>query len=86
MTSSYLKKKLTGNFYTDVTNAARTMLMDLGTLDWDSEILSDFGIPREVLPQILSSSDFFGRIQEGHLKNIPITGFARNFHLTLSTL
>jgi glycerol kinase len=42
---------------TDVTNASRTMLMDLTTLDWDDELLGFFGIPREMLPTISSSSD-----------------------------
>jgi glycerol kinase len=42
---------------TDVTNASRTMLMDLETLDWDDELLKIFGIPRQMLPQIRPSSD-----------------------------
>ncbi|TDC09112.1 glycerol kinase [Nonomuraea longispora] len=42
---------------TDVTNASRTMLMDLDTLDWDDELLSFFGIPRPMLPEIRPSSD-----------------------------
>ncbi|TDD17311.1 glycerol kinase GlpK [Nonomuraea diastatica] len=42
---------------TDVTNASRTMLMDLDTLDWDDELLSFFGIPRQMLPEIRPSSD-----------------------------
>ncbi|HSF98899.1 MAG TPA: glycerol kinase GlpK [Ornithinibacter sp.] len=42
---------------TDVTNASRTMLMDLTTLDWDDELLGLFGIPRAMLPSIHSSSD-----------------------------
>jgi len=42
---------------TDVTNAGRTMLMDLRTLDWDDEILSILGIPRQMLPEIRPSSD-----------------------------
>ena len=67
VSSNFFFKKLTGNFFTDVTNASRMMLMNLLTLDWDDEILKDFGIPRQVLPQILASSDFFGRIMEGHL-------------------
>ncbi len=46
-----------GRHVTDVTNASRTMLMDLTTLDWDEELLSFFGIPRAMLPRIHSSSD-----------------------------
>jgi len=45
-----------GVHVTDVTNASRTMLMDLETLDWDDELLALFGIPRQMLPQIKSSS------------------------------
>ncbi|GIF16485.1 glycerol kinase GlpK [Actinoplanes teichomyceticus] len=46
-----------GNHVTDVTNASRTMLMNLETLDWDDELLSFFGIPRRMLPEIRPSSD-----------------------------
>ena len=46
-----------GSHVTDVTNASRTMLMDLETLDWDEELLSFFGIPRTMLPEIRPSSD-----------------------------
>ncbi len=52
-----------GAHVTDVTNASRTMLMDLQTLAWDDELLKVFGIPRRMLPTIRSSSDpaFYGR-------------------------
>jgi len=46
-----------GRHVTDVTNASRTMLMNLETLDWDDELLGFFGIPRAMLPEIRSSSD-----------------------------
>jgi glycerol kinase len=46
-----------GNHITDVTNASRTMLMNLETLDWDDELLSFFGVPRAMLPEIRPSSD-----------------------------
>lgn len=46
-----------GGHITDVTNASRTMLMNLETLDWDNDLLSFFNIPREMLPQIRPSSD-----------------------------
>ncbi len=51
-----------GKHVTDVTNASRTMLMNLETLDWDDELLSFFDVPRAMLPQILpsSSADGFG--------------------------
>jgi glycerol kinase len=46
-----------GNHLTDVTNASRTMLMNLETLDWDDELLGFFNIPRSMLPEIRPSSD-----------------------------
>ena len=46
-----------GAHVTDVTNASRTLLMDLQTLDWDREILDLMGVPRQMLPHIVSSSD-----------------------------
>ncbi len=46
-----------GAHVTDVTNASRTLLMDLRTLDWDDELLAIFGVPRRMLPTIRSSSD-----------------------------
>jgi glycerol kinase len=60
-TDSWLLWNLTGGVdggqhVTDVTNASRTMLMDLETLDWDQELLSFFAIPREMLPSIVPSS------------------------------
>ncbi|MBO3736912.1 glycerol kinase GlpK [Actinoplanes flavus] len=57
-TDSWLLWNITrGNHVTDVTNASRTMLMNLETLDWDDELLSFFGIPRAMLPEIRPSSD-----------------------------
>jgi len=61
-TDSWLLWHLTGgidggNHITDVTNASRTMLMNLETLDWDDELLSFFNIPRQMLPEIRPSSD-----------------------------
>jgi glycerol kinase len=61
-TDSWLLWNLTGGtdggvHVTDVTNASRTMLMNLETLDWDDELLSFFNIPRAMLPQIRASSD-----------------------------
>jgi glycerol kinase len=46
-----------GSHVTDVTNASRTMLMNLETLDWDDEILGIMGIPRKMLPRVVPSSD-----------------------------
>jgi glycerol kinase len=52
-----------GAHITDYTNASRTMLMDLNTLDWDGELLAKIGVPRAMLPEIRPSSDrrFYGR-------------------------
>lgn len=52
---TWLIWNLTGAHVTDVTNASRTLLMNLMTLDWDSDILALLGIPRKMLPRIASS-------------------------------
>jgi glycerol kinase len=52
---------------TDVTNASRTMLMNLETLDWDDELLSFFNIPREMLPEIRPSSEVYGEAKAAGL-------------------
>jgi len=52
--------KLTGEHVTDVTNASRTMLMNLKTLDWDDDLLEAMDVPRAMLPRIVSSSEVFG--------------------------
>jgi len=57
---TWLIWNLTGQHVTDVTNASRTLLMDLKTLDWDEEILNVLGIPRAMLPEIRSSSEIYG--------------------------
>jgi glycerol kinase len=62
-----------GVHITDVTNASRTMLMNLRTLDWDSEILEIMGIPRSMLPTVRSSSEVYGRAT-GSLSGIPVAG------------
>jgi len=59
---SWLIWKLTGEHVTDVTNASRTLLMDLRTLDWDVTVLNALDIPRAMLPRISSSSTMFGTI------------------------
>ncbi|MET0468773.1 MAG: glycerol kinase GlpK [Aeromicrobium sp.] len=53
-----------GVHVTDVTNASRTMLMNLEDLDWDDELLEIFDVPRQMLPEITSSSQEFGRTRE----------------------
>ncbi|HEU0182254.1 MAG TPA: glycerol kinase GlpK [Agromyces mariniharenae] len=60
---------------TDVTNASRTMFMDLETLQWDDEILAAFGVPRSMLPEIKSSSEVYGVANEHSLlRETPISG------------
>ncbi len=75
---SWLLWNLTGGraHVTDVTNASRTMLMDLQTLDWDEELLSFFGIPRPMLPEIRPSAD-----PDGY-GEISLPGAARGIRLT----
>ena len=64
-----------GLHLTDVTNASRTMLMDLETLDWSEEMLALTGIPRDVLPRIRPSIGDFGVVDDRHLLGgVPITG------------
>jgi glycerol kinase len=58
---------------TDVTNASRTMLMNLKTLDWDEEVLSLLDIPRAILPKICSSSEEYGTAC-GDLDGVPVCG------------
>ncbi len=65
---------LTGEHVTDVTNASRTLLMNLQTLDWDEDILSTLGIPRSMLPRIASSSEVYGRIGANGQPGLPLTG------------
>jgi glycerol kinase len=74
---SWLVWKLTGGgaHVTDTTNASRTMLVDLRTLDWDDELLELFGVERSVLPRIVPSSD---RVADAELLGapVPIAGIA----------
>ncbi|HEX6336067.1 MAG TPA: glycerol kinase GlpK [Jiangellaceae bacterium] len=64
-----------GVHITDVTNASRTMLMDLDTLSWDEDIAADMGIPMSMLPEIRSSSEVYGQGGPGGvLKGVPIAG------------
>ncbi len=65
---------LIGEHITDVTNASRTLLMNLKTLDWDDEILKLMGIPRAMVPQIRSSSEVYGNVKAGRLQGIPVAG------------
>jgi glycerol kinase len=63
-----------GVHVTDVSNASRTMLMNLETLDWDPEILKVMGVPRAMLPSIRPSSQVYGQAKGGPLDGIPVAG------------
>ncbi len=68
---TWLIWRLTGRHATDVTNASRTMLMNLSTLDWDGRLLDAFGVPRAMLPEILPSSFVYGEAR-GDLGGVPV--------------
>ena len=60
---------------TDVTNASRTLLMDLRTLDWSDELLAAFRVPRAMLPEVRSSAEVFGHAYPGSLlREVPVAG------------
>jgi len=63
-----------GVHVTDPTNASRTMLMDLETLDWDDEILEIMGLPRAMLPEIRPSSAVYGTVTSGPLQGLQLAG------------
>ena len=76
---SWLVWNLTGGkvHATDVSNASRTMLLNLKTLDWDTELLKLFGVPRAMLPQVRDSAGDFGVSEKNLLgQAIPILGVA----------
>jgi len=79
-TDTWLLWNLTGGaehggvHVTDVTNASRTMLMDLSTLAWDASIAADLGIPVSMLPEIRSSSEVYGVCGPGILNGVPVAG------------
>jgi glycerol kinase len=70
---AWLMWHLAGQHVTDVTNASRTQLMNLSTLDWDDSLLSAFDVPRSVLPRIVPSSEVYGT-GLGVLDGVPIAG------------
>jgi glycerol kinase len=91
---TWLIWNLTGEHITDVTNASRTMLMNINTLDWDEEILSILDIPRAVLPKIKSSSEIYGHVRARFsrpglggetqpLQGVPISGDLGDQHAAL---
>ena len=82
---SWLIYKMTGNVYTDCSNASRTQLMDLETQDWDPELCSIFKIPLEALPEITDSNFVFGVTDlQGTLKKpVPVCGVMGDSHAAL---
>jgi glycerol kinase len=79
-TDSWVLWNLTGGtdggvHVTDVTNASRTLFMDLETLEWDDEILAAFDVPKSMLPEIKSSSEVYGTAStHSLLREVPIAG------------
>jgi glycerol kinase len=72
---TFLTWKLSGGTHvTDCTNASRTQLMNLATLDWDDNLLDAFRIPRACLPRIASSSEVYAKVSAGPLAGVPIAG------------
>ena len=72
---TWLIWKLTGVFATDHTNASRTMLYNIRTLQWDKKLCDYFGIPMSMLPEVKRSSDFYGNVSILG-REIPICGVA----------
>jgi glycerol kinase len=71
---TFLMWRLTGRHVTDCTNASRTQLMNLKTLEWDPELLAAFGIPRQMLPEIRSSSEVYGDAKLEAVAGVPVAG------------
>ncbi len=63
-----------GLHITDVTNASRTMLMDLDSLSWDESIAETIGVPMSMLPEIRPSSEVYGEVKTGGFTGIPLAG------------
>ncbi|XP_037072166.1 LOW QUALITY PROTEIN: glycerol kinase-like [Pollicipes pollicipes] len=63
-----------GLYITDVTNASRTMLMNIATLQWDDYLCGFFDIPKSILPEIRSCSEIYGHLTSGALSGVPVSG------------
>lgn len=73
-----------GLHVTDVSNASRTMLMNLKTLDWDKPTLETLGIPAQILPKIVSNSEVIGKISQGWpITGVPISGCLGDQHAAM---
>ncbi|NMD37557.1 MAG: glycerol kinase GlpK [Christensenellaceae bacterium] len=79
---SWLVYKLTGNHYCDYTNACRTQLFNINSLEWDKDIIKLFGLENISFPQIKCSDEIFGETNLGGLLNkpIPIAGILGDSH------
>jgi glycerol kinase len=73
---TWLLWNLTGGLHvTEPTNASRTLLMDLDTLQWDEELCAEIGVPMQMLPAIRSSSEVYGEVVNPHsMEGVPIAG------------
>lgn len=81
---TWLIWKLSGGLHiTDVSNASRTFLMNINSLEWDAEMLKAFDVPRQVLPEIRSSSEIYGEVAHPVLKGVPISGNLGDQHAAL---
>lgn len=82
---AYLVYRLTGNHATDYSNASRTQLFNIDTLQWDTQLCSAFAVPQEILPRVQDSNSVFGYTDiEGILPNkIPICGIMGDSHAAL---
>eukprot|EP01135_Chromosphaera_perkinsii_P008925 Nk52_evm35s1524 gene=Nk52_evmTU35s1524 len=63
-----------GQYVTDVTNASRTMLMNINSLKWDPALCKFFGVHERMLPRIASSAEVYGQLASGALKGTPLSG------------
>jgi len=79
---SWLVWRLCGRHLTDVTNAGRTMLMNLETLDWDDVLLDGIGVPRAMLPEIRPSMEVYGEAG-GELAGLPVAAALGDQHAAL---
>ncbi len=79
---SWLIWNLCGRHVTDVTNASRTMLMDIHTREWDDELLDAVGVPRAMLPEIRPSSEIYGEAGEP-LAGVPVASLLGDQHAAL---
>jgi len=79
---SWLAWNLTGQHVTDVTNASRTLLMDLATTAWDSDLAVEIGVPTHMLPEIVPSVGEVGQCR-GVLEGVPLTSILGDQHAAL---